>query len=1335
MNTLRQTPLICRNPLAVYFLAVYLGMGGLGVCSAPGAVVSIEGASQGGNLLQNADFQGDWQDLLPENRTLIWCYLPNYFNRRDYNPDAWWCKGNWRWNNADGLPGERHLMLQGLNTVVSQAVNWALVYDDTKLPPNSQIADDGGFPLALGVISTRPLSLVRDLTLRVRVRGENVPASAGLMELRLSSTASTAGVSAPWPTGTFDWRWMSVTLPASTWKAATPAIQGGTAWMLPMFALTRFTYNNAAGSIELGRAELCDPGPTSPNLLSNGGFEAVDAESYPTGWSAPAKFLRFPLKLFYLFQTWHNAISDNRGPVTTDALVAHSGARSLKMIMPSGDEKRVISDPVILNQTTNRPLEVWVWVKTDRLAMLHIGALDQNGSDIPGYYVIQKAKVTGVPPNSSPYQFSIVADGEWTLMRQILQPRAPLTSLRLQLCARGVNGYTLDDTGGQPQNNAAGTIWWDDVRVYEPESTVDELALRGVAPGANAYVAPGVQVAGLDLGDRLFGRNRLRATVVNPGPEQPFRLRWTFVSPTGRKSVYETGFQTVPTGGRMPFELDYDLTEPLEKAYTEYRGSLEVLNYAGWVAGVSELWFTTWNTPIDIQLGALYAPPPYTNQYVRLNLGLSTLTLTNLNSIRLEVRRRATGAVTQSVEFAANTNTLAEQRTRIPLEMYEDIRALVLRDLDISALPVQPFSDPERRWFLRALALDAGGGILAQADSDPFCRMEYEPPQPALTNIVITTNNLLFADGRPYIPWGRIYQNVPTYDGPAVTNNFRDLHNLPAWNLYGWRFGNAPLTRKKNDFNVTRYYCNLQTSKSTLINVWDQDNIQAATAFAFGYPAYSLSAMFAKSGVGGQAGLDSYLAWCSNAPMVVSIGPGIEECFSEFVVRTPAEIDGLQQVVSYIRDHTGKPVMASHGGYWNRFEFERIPFFDIFDPETEPLFPANIHTDLMPFIKGQRKAVWVRPQMYENVPYERLRFHTYVELMRGCRGWQMAHGVGDLSLFRGLHAELDYLAPATFSSDPGPAVEIDPPMEYLVRRANGKTTIIAATTRGLTLGKFRWTDAPRRSPVGLSRVTTGRSEARNDDNSYCMGLEPLFTGPALHGIHHLPDSRVWPEGSRLVQWVYLDPTATPTNLAFLFKADGRWLYGVSWGPFNADFNSTSNRQEWFVRSLHKNSPGFAFSGGWGALLYNGNKQYVMTQSVDRGSVPIAGVWHKIEVPLSEVGITTQMVEGVAFIHNEEGRVWWSHTSIVDPEGRTSVLFGDSVEQAPDRLAQTRITVAGLTEGMTIRAVFEDRTLSAEDGYFTDDFRGQDVYQRFGGDFGLGYGAAPVALHIYEIDGL
>ena len=83
---------------------------------------------------------------------------------------------------------------------------------------------------------------------------------------------------------------------------------------------------------------------------------------------------------------------------------------------------------------------------------------------------------------------------------------------------------------------------------------------------------------------------------------------------------------------------------------------------------------------------------------------------------------------------------------------------------------------------------------------------------------------------------------------------------------------------------------------------------------------------------------------------------------------------------------------------------------------------------------GKPKAIWLRPQMYESVPYERWRYHVYVELMRGARGWQVAHGPGDASLFRGLHAELRHLQPAIYSKEKPPGVTIEPGVEHMVRK-------------------------------------------------------------------------------------------------------------------------------------------------------------------------------------------------------------------------------------------------------------------------------------------------------------
>ena len=68
----------------------------------------------------------------------------------------------------------------------------------------------------------------------------------------------------------------------------------------------------------------------------------------------------------------------------------------------------------------------------------------------------------------------------------------------------------------------------------------------------------------------------------------------------------------------------------------------------------------------------------------------------------------------------------------------------------------------------------------------------------------------------------------------------------------------------------------------------------------------------------------------------------------------------------------------------------------------------------------------------------------------------------------------------------------------------------------------------------------------------------------------------------------------------------------------------------------------------------------------------------------------------------------------------------------ERLARTRIAIDGLKSETRVRVLFEDRELKAADAFFIDDFRGQDLYQRFGGEPTTGYGDTPVAVHIYEI---
>jgi hypothetical protein len=1273
--------------------------------------VSLAGpVAADGNLLRNADFQDDWLSLLPELKNHHWCYSSEFYNRRDFNPDGWTCKGTWRWLDADKPAGQRRLSLQG-PAEIAQRVNWVAIHDDRS---RAGFPDAGGFPSLKAQRSLQPLRLVRDLTLRVRLAGQDVPADAGFIEVGLcplggnadadpygAATPPTAKATTPLPVGSFASRWVEIKLSAASWlKAAQDGEAAKTGTLLPGTVRVAIVYQGKMGKVEIERAELTEDGPPGPNLLPDGSFE-----QNPPGW-IPEKYRYFPPAHYYIFNTWHNANYDNRSLVVTDDLIVRDGKRSLRIVVPAGEEMCLASAPVVLNQKEPRLIEVLAWVKTDRLAMLQIDAHDDQGRRLDGFDFINKSPLS-------------IGTDDWRLVRQVFRPREPVKSLRLLLCARGVNGYTLGGTGPQAQCNAVGTIWWDGVRLHEPESSAEELTARGCKPVAPPGPTSGVHLERLDLGERMIGDNVLTATIRNPGANGTFRLRWEFTSPTGTASKFESALVAVPQAGGSEARVPYTLREPCATAYTEYRGRLTLLDAAGKEVNASELWFSTWTTPLDLQLGTLYLKPDQ-KQFVRINLGLSTTTLAK---VRLDVVRRGTGEVLRSVEVPATPAVLASQRDKIPVDLRGDFTNLLLADLDVGFLPVQPNAFPQRNWFVRATALSSDGKELAQVESSPFCRQGHEPPQPAVKTVAIK-DGVVLVNGSPWLPWGVTYGHNPVYAGPADpgAGKYRDLANLPAWSIYD-RHSSTSTSRKENDFNCLRYVAGKITDPKQIDKVWQDDNLICSTAFAVPGPVWSVEEL--QKAAGGKDKLDAWLAWAKISP-VISVTPGIEEAFGLFHSATPAQRQGLAKAVEYLRAQSGKPVMVGHGGYWNRLEYARATFFDIFDPETEPLYPANLHTDLRPLIAGTDKVIWLRPQMYESVPYERWRFHVYVEMMRGCRGWQIAHGPGDPSLFRGLHGEIEFWKPIVTAREAGPAVRIEPGLEHLSRQHNGKTYVMAATTRGIPLGRWHWVDdAPEGSK--RSRVTGGAHEVRDETNAY--GIGGAESGPSVHGIQYLPDARSWPKGSKLVQWVKLDSKAPPKNLVVLAKAEGRWTHAAAWGPVDlAGRRKDAEAAYWFLNTFYRHAKGFL---GWGKDLIPAALEYIPEKAVEMGPLPESGKWVRLEIPLEKIDATGKLLDGVAFLH-DGGQVSWGHTILVGPDGSETLVWGDSVELPAEKLAAVKVHVAGLKAGTKVRVLFEDRTVTAADGYFVDDFRGQDLYQRYGGGWGTGYGDAPVALHAYEV---
>ena len=62
-----------------------------------------------------------------------------------------------------------------------------------------------------------------------------------------------------------------------------------------------------------------------------------------------------------------------------------------------------------------------------------------------------------------------------------------------------------------------------------------------------------------------------------------------------------------------------------------------------------------------------------------------------------------------------------------------------------------------------------------------------------------------------------------------------------------------------------------------------------------------------------------------------------------------------------------------------------------------------------------------------------------------------------------------------------------------------------------------------------------------------------------------------------------------------------------------------------------------------------------------GNLPPAGDWVKLEIPLDKIGAVEKLIDGVAFAH-DGGRVWWSNTVLVSPDGVESVVFGENEDR-------------------------------------------------------------------------
>ena len=233
----------------------------------------------------------------------------------------------------------------------------------------------------------------------------------------------------------------------------------------------------------------------------------------------------------------------------------------------------------------------------------------------------------------------------------------------------------------------------------------------------------------------------------------------------------------------------------------------------------------------------------------------------------------------------------------------------------------------------------------------------------------------------------------------------------------------------------------------------------------------------------------------------------------------------------------------------------------------------------------------------------------------------------------------------------------------------------------------------------------------------------------MHSIQWLPDAQAWSDYAVLEQWVRIDPENPPQNLVVLARCDTRWTKAASWSDFDiGGYRNDLKQAHWFLRAFYRHSSGFM---GWDDKLTAKCLQFMPSETVAMGELPARGEWVKLSVPLRKIKADGLLLDGVGFLH-EGGRVEWGETSIRVADAVREVVWGDEIGPPSAALAATKISVEDLKAGTKIRVAFEDREIVAGEGHFIDDFRGRDLYERYGGGPYTGYGDTPVALHVYEI---
>lgn len=1255
-----------------------------------------------GNMAVNPGFEEDFVNVNSESQVLSfkgdW-----YYNQKDLVPDYWDLKGSWTWQHAGAHSGKSSLKLAA----------GAMATQDFA---RAMIQSGGG---AWGGVNNSAISIGKGEEARFAQpwRVSVWCKGGGKISVTCGKTAVTGAAR-----GTGNWEQIMVEVPVAQIGAPSANL-----------------VVSLAGPGEFDDVVVQEKFPDVPNLVANSAFEQADKMGHPSGWSAQKKWLAIG-PTYYVWTDWNHVFRDNRGAVTTDSLVSHSGRQSLRFDVHPGDEKYVESDLIVLNQETPHVLEAGVWVRADRINLIDIRMVDQDGDYMPGYRPRQ-------PENQIGGSF-LYGNGTfgWRYVRKFFSTpnNQPVKGVRVRLCARGFNGHTLDDFGTRSYCSQVGTVWWDDVRVLERTTDGNALRSRGAKLPAQPTVSAGSLEDGqVDFGERFWGQNSLAYSFKNNAGGGNFQLRLSTSFPGSKPVITMSSPTAVANGAQASLSVGYTVNKLAADVLKQGHLQVELLQDGRPVASENYA-FNTWPVIADIDVSRAYNYPNENPVKTSINLGVSSQTLAQVTALKLELYRASDKQVllTQTIEnlpaeFARTISFLPKEKSyefNFPTPAFwVDRTNLLLINLNLSSLKIHPHDNPVRDTVLIVRGIDRSGKELFVDHSDAFCRMQPPPPQPAIESVKIREDGAVLINGQPRFLTGATHQhNRLAHDVPIIAQ----------MGLMGHRLTQGMKNEQMMEmFSKFQLYC-LQAKPDPSIG---------GTA-----PVTHMTPQQKKN----------FEDWVKKGGMknVVSINTGGWEATIDF--HDPAQVAGNKAVNDYVRQVAKRPVCISTSGAYNAWWLNELTIYDINQAETEMWGPMDFNTIFTPYMKKAGKVTaWAYlPQLYDNTPFERFRFETYENIVRGSCGTSMIQGIGDPSFNRGLAGELRYLEKPLNSLEKAPAVTLQPNVSHKVTSYQGKTYLLTTNAGPVQCGNWKWNTEVKHS---------GRASHEGDSVNK-MWFRP--GGVRVHGFRGLPLPEMVKKGDKLVQYVRLDPKETPDWVGFAVRGDGRFSHVGVLGNFNYETfrqgygnvlmfseleHSVWHTINWVMDDAHYKTAVKVMGQAEADQIRKGaiagrkgvdEHTYKAGDFHNLGAVPAAGKWVRMELDADAVGLTGKLVDGFAFLSHNGGALW-DH-SVLERNGKVVRNFcEDSVGIDRAELANVKIQVPGLKQGAKVKVLFEDRTITADDGGFQDNFEGIDTYGYEGdaveGDLlgfvrdedrqvvqmmpsGYGYKYGPTAVHIYEI---